>query len=110
MGTALRAASAMRRLGFIGIPFAWMTKLSAQRTTADTAGRRWSVAESVNVPSQPQQERVKAGVRNADKPGFTRKGDKLGRPVGPAGPNPSTRWRRAQRQQALAAPTLHHPA
>jgi DNA invertase Pin-like site-specific DNA recombinase len=49
------------------------------------------------------QERVKAGVRNADKPGFSRKGNKLGRPVGPAGPNPSTLWRRAQRQQALAA-------
>ena len=49
------------------------------------------------------QERVKAGVRNADKPGFSRKGNKLGRPVGSFGPNPSTLWRRAQRQQALAA-------
>lgn len=49
------------------------------------------------------QERVKAGVRNADKTGFSRKGNKLGRPVGSAGPNPSTLWRRAQRQQALAA-------
>ena len=46
------------------------------------------------------QERVKAGVRNADRPGFSRKGKKLGRPVGAAGPNPSTLWRRAQRQQA----------
>lgn len=49
------------------------------------------------------QERVKAGVRNADKPGFSRKGNKLGRPVGPAGPNPSTLWRRLQRSQAAAS-------
>ena len=49
------------------------------------------------------QERVKAGVRNADKPGFSRKGNKLGRPVGPAGPNPSTLWRRLQKSQAAAS-------
>jgi hypothetical protein len=40
----------------------------------------------------------------------SRKGNKLGRPVGPAGPNPSTLWRRAQRQQARAAAKWHRAA
>jgi DNA invertase Pin-like site-specific DNA recombinase len=46
------------------------------------------------------QERVKAGVRNTEKPGFSRKGKKLGRPIAPAGPSRTTLWRKAQSQQA----------
>jgi DNA invertase Pin-like site-specific DNA recombinase len=49
------------------------------------------------------QERVKAGVHNADRPGFSRKGNKLGRPVGPAGPNRTTLWRRAQHIRSTVA-------
>lgn len=39
------------------------------------------------------RERVKAGLRG-DKPGYSRKGKKIGKPIGPDGPSRSTLWRR----------------
>lgn len=45
MSTASRAAFATRRSGFTGTRFAWMAKEYPPRSTAASAGRRWSVAE-----------------------------------------------------------------
>jgi DNA invertase Pin-like site-specific DNA recombinase len=45
------------------------------------------------------RERVKAGLRG-DKPGYSRKGKKIGKPIGPDGPSRSTLWR----QSKLAKP------
>src|SRR5207249_1204797 len=46
-------------------------------------------------------ERVKAGLRG-DKPGYSRKGKKIGKPIGPNGPSRSTLWRKAKSSPSTA--------